>query len=422
MSERPMSERVVISGMGIVNAFGGNGCYSKEQYWSAIVAGESAIREWQPPGCKDFPVRYGAMVDFAQFQRDHQALIQQLPLLERRGYLGVAAAVYACRDAGIQTQANMGAAVCSGVPDISDQEMLAVAGDQAADWDLLKAETTSGLQVSNDSMAVAIAQQCQLRGPLLNINGACAGAAQAIGLAYRAIRRGEVDMMLAGGADSVFNSRVMSGLFLLGATATDSPKKARLCCPFDQQRTGLVAGEGGAFLVLESESSARARGATIYGELLAYGSSLDAYKVTAPHPEGLGAKAAMLAALKAGGLAPADIDYINAHGTSTPLNDRVETQVIKEVFATCSRYPLVSSTKSMIGHWISAAAAPEAIATVLALYHGLVPPTINLETPDPHCDLDYVPQARELPIRYALSNSLGFGGINACLAFGAYRA
>ena len=419
-----MSERVVITGMGIVNAFKGLPCYSKEQYWAAISRGVSAVSDWQPEGCDSFPVRYGATIDFSQFRRDHQTLISQAPLLERRGYFGLVAAIYAYRDAGIESSANMGCAVCSGVPDISDDEIvdLYARGDYPENLSSHHAGVSSGLLVSNDSMAAAIASCCNINGPLFNINGACAGAAQALGMAYHAIRRGEVDSMLAGGADSVFNTRVMSGLFLLGATATDSPKGSALCCPFDQRRSGLVAGEGGAFLMLEKESSARARGATMYAELLGYGSSLDAYKVTAPHPEGIGAKAAILSAINDAGLSLADIDYINAHGTSTPLNDQVETQIVKEIFARCASYPLMSSTKSMIGHWISAAAAPEAIATVLGIFHNKVPPTINLTDPDPQCDLDYVPQARDVEIRYALSNSFGFGGINACLAFGAYNA
>ncbi|MGK0440352.1 MAG: 3-oxoacyl-[acyl-carrier-protein] synthase II [Pseudohongiellaceae bacterium] len=409
--------------MGIVSAFAGLPCYTKEQYWNSIREGISAVTDWQPEGCDDFPVRYAAAINFAQFKTDHQQMLAGSPLLERRGYFGLAAALHAYKDARLDKSMSIGCAVCSGVPDISDNEMLALQAAGAYPESLQTHQPTdmSGLACSNDRMVSAIAEKCDITGPVLNINGACAGAAQALGMAYRAIRRGEVDVVLAGGADSVLNTRVMSGLFLLGATATTSPKGLSLCCPFDKQRSGLVAGEGGAFLVLESESSAKARGATIYAEVIGYGSSLDAYKITAPHPEGQGAKAAMLAAMNDAQIQPQDIDYINAHGTSTPLNDQVETHVIKDIFSACQDYPLVSSTKSMIGHWISAAAAPEAMATVLGIYHGVVPPTINLMTPDSDCDLDYVSHcAREKKIRYALSNSFGFGGINACLAFGAY--
>ena len=416
--------RVVITGMGIATAFSEDSlCYTKEDYWQQIKNGKSAVRPWHPQDAEDFPIQYAATINFDLLKRKFKSIFTDAPLLERRGYFGLVAARNAFIDAELNTSMRIGCATCSGVPEIHDDEMLSLTGDYPQSLASHRPHNHSGLATSNDRMIAAIAEQLNATGPVLNINGACAGAAQAIGVAYQAIQRGEVDIMLAGGADSVTNTRVMSGLFLLGATATSSTRKDTLCCPFDQARSGLVAGEGGAFLVLESEASAKARGAKIYAEMIGYGSSLDAYKVTAPHPEGDGAKMAITAALQDAALAPQAIDYINAHGTSTPMNDLVETQAIKEIFASDDKfYPLVSSTKSMIGHWISAAAAPEAMATVLGIYHATVPPTINLITADKQCDLDYVAgESRQHDIRYALSNSFGFGGINACLAFGQYQ-
>jgi 3-oxoacyl-[acyl-carrier-protein] synthase II len=424
--------RVVITGMGIINAFDDSSlCATKEEYWQSISSGKSAVRPWQPKDTEDFPVKYAATVNFDLFKEQYQASLTDAPLLERRGYFGLVAAKNAFKDANLTSSIRIGCATCSGVPEIHESEMLALGSTENYPESLKEHRldkpselSHSGLASTNDRMVSAIAESLSMTGPVININGACAGAAQAIGVAYRAIQRGETDAMLAGGADSVTNTRVMSGLYLLGATATSSPKKAALCSPFDQGRSGLVAGEGGAFLVLESEASAKERDALIYGEIVGYGSSLDAYKVTAPHPEGKGAEAAIVSALHDADLPPEKIDYINAHGTSTPMNDVVETQTIKRVFAqkNSSVYPLISSTKSMIGHWISAAAAPEAIATVLATYHGVVPPTINLNIPDVNCDLDYVPnQAREKKIHYAMSNSFGFGGINASIIIKAYN-
>ena len=225
--------------------------------------------------------------------------------------------------------------------------------------------------------------------------------------------------MLAGGADSVLNILTMGALLLLGAPSTSEDHGDRLCRPFDLQRSGLVAAEGAAVAVLERERHARTRGARVYAEVCGYGSSLDAYRITAPHPEGAGAALAMRGALTDAGLRPDEVDYINAHGTSTPLNDKSETLAIKTVFAEGDHFQrlLVSSTKSQIGHMIAAAGAPEFIATAMALHTGMVPATINLDTPDPECALDYVPhRPRDASPRTAISNSFGFGGINACLA------
>ena len=225
--------------------------------------------------------------------------------------------------------------------------------------------------------------------------------------------------MLVGGADSALNFYSMLAMHLIGAPSVDDSHGDRLCRPFDRARSGLVAGEGAGVLVLESESRALRRGAPIHAELCGFGSALDAYRITAPHPEGLGAAQAMERALADAGMAPEEVGHINAHGTSTPLNDATETLAIKRVFARGEHYRriAVSASKSQLGHLITAAGAPECVATALALKHGRVPPTLNLQDPDPLCDLDCVPLvARRMQLRAALTNSFGFGGLNVSLA------
>jgi len=257
-----------------------------------------------------------------------------------------------------------------------------------------------------------------LRGPNISVASACATGAHAIGEAARIIRRGEARVMICGGSEAVIVPLALAGFGNMGAISTrnDEPEKASR--PFDAQRDGFVMGEGAGVLVLESLDHALKRNARIYAELVGYGATADAFHITAPEESGLGAARAMELALKDAGLAPAEVDYINAHGTSTPLNDRVETRAIRLVFKSHADRLAVSSTKSMMGHLMGAAGAVEALVCVKSLETGWVHPTINYEYPDPECDLDYVPnQARRLNHRVALSNSFGFGGHNACLAF-----
>ncbi|AJR06552.1 putative 3-oxoacyl-(acyl-carrier-protein) synthase II [Photobacterium gaetbulicola Gung47] len=426
-----VNQKVVITGMGVISCYG----HQLADFWQAISHGKNGIKQWSEVEGTEFPVQYASTVDVCDLLQAFPNWPVDTKPVERRVLFGALAAQQALSDADIRCGEGIGVFSCSGVPEINDAELSQVNrnGIHAFSKQTMAAGANqfSALQSGNDNISVQIAHQSGATGPVVNINGACAGAAQSIGAAFQAIRRGELQQALAGGADSVLNARTMSGLFLLGATATANHRKNKLCCPFDAERGGLVAGEGGAYLVLESESSARARGARIYAEVQGYGSSMDAYKVTAPRPDGRGAQAAMVSALADAGIKPDAIDYINAHGTSTPLNDKIETAAIKTIFGygsvsskgeNGSQLPLVSATKSMIGHWISAAAAPEAIATVLAIHHGLVPPTINLQNSDPLCDLDYVPDiARPYSLTHCLSNSFGFGGINSSLVFGKYN-
>jgi 3-oxoacyl-[acyl-carrier-protein] synthase II len=418
-----MTRRVVVTGLGAVCGLG----LDWQTMWDGLCQGRSAIRAWQLPGVDDFPVRYAAPVDDEAFAERYGADEELNRPMERRARFGLAAAGQALADAGFEASGapgRVGTAVGSGVPERDPHELLhAVSEDGKPSWQTLYARRAElspagGLLCTNDALAVSIARRHRLRGPALNFSTACAGAAHAIGHGLRMIRRGEVDAMLVGGADSVLNLPTMTGLHLLGAPSTSELFGDRLCRAFDRDRSGLVAAEGAAMLVLESEESARRRGARVYAELAGFGSSLDAHQVTAPHPEGKGAALAMSRALADAGVAPEQVDCVNAHGTSTPLNDPIETRAIKDVFASGEHYRklAVTANKTMLGHLIAAAGAPELIATVLSVRDGVVPPTLNLENPDPACDLDYVPdKARYREVSVAVSNSFGFGGLNASL-------
>lgn len=420
-----MSQRVVVTGLGIVGRLG----FHWRDFWNALLAGESAIVPWQPGAIGDFPVRYAAPVDDAAFAAAYTGPLEALPPMERRSRFGAMAAYAAMHDAGLAADSDihLGVAVGSGIPERDSTDMLLAMTENGPSWDAFYArrnELNPALRAGNDQLGAVIARLFNARGPVQNFSTACAGAAHAIGSAFRMIRSGEINCMIAGGADSVLSPMTMTGLHLLGAPSVNDDLGDKLCRPFDEARSGFVAAEGGAFVVLESLDQALARNANIYGEIVGFGSSMDAYRVTAPHPEGKGAAQAMANALRDAALAPAAIDYINAHGTSTPLNDPAETMAIKQVFAAGEHYRklAVSATKSQIGHWIAAAGAPEFIATLLAARDGIAPPTLNLENPDAACDLDYVPgQARPMAIGAALSNSFGFGGLNASLIVKPYR-
>jgi 3-oxoacyl-[acyl-carrier-protein] synthase II len=267
-----------------------------------------------------------------------------------------------------------------------------------------------------------ISIQLGAKGPNSCVSTACATGNHAIGDSFRIIQRGEADAMLAGGSEAVISSLCVAGFSNCKALSTRNSEPERASRPFDKERDGFVMGEGAAVLLLEALESALNRGATIYAEVIGYGMSADAYHVTAPAPEGEGAFRSMQHAVCDAGLRPEEVDYINAHGTSTPYNDVNETIAIKRLFGPHAYRLAVSSIKSMIGHTLGAAGAIEGVATILSLKRGILPPTINYDFPDPECDLDYVPnKARQVPIRVALNNSFGFGGTNATLAFRRYE-
>jgi 3-oxoacyl-[acyl-carrier-protein] synthase II len=260
------------------------------------------------------------------------------------------------------------------------------------------------------------------KGPNSATCTACSASAHAIGDAWEIIRRGDADVMIAGGSEAAITPMGVGGFAALRALSTRNDEPTKASRPFDKDRDGFVVGEGSGVLILEEFERAKARGARIYAELVGYGMTADAYHITAPSEDGDGPLRVMQRAIKAAAIEPSQIDYINAHGTSTPHGDKIETLAIKRAFGECARKLAVSSTKSMTGHLLGAAGGLEAGITTLAVYHQTAPPTINLDSADEECDLDYVPHSpRKLPIRYALSNSFGFGGTNAALLFKRYE-
>jgi 3-oxoacyl-[acyl-carrier-protein] synthase II len=260
------------------------------------------------------------------------------------------------------------------------------------------------------------------KGPNSATCTACSASAHAIGDAYEIILRGDADVMIAGGSEAAITPMGVGGFGALRALSTRNDEPERASRPFDKDRDGFVVGEGSGVVILEEYERARARGARVYAELVGYGMTADAFHITAPSEDGDGPFRVMNRAIKSAGIQPADVDYINAHGTSTPHGDKVETIAIHRSFGDHAARVAVSSTKSMTGHLLGAAGGLEAGITVLAVHHQIAPPTINLDEPDEACDLDYVPNAaRPMPIRYALSNSFGFGGTNAALLFKRYE-
>lgn len=289
----------------------------------------------------------------------------------------------------------------------------------AAELDRISPESL--IRNNSSRPAALISERFGLKGLNATVTTACASATQAIGTAYRAIRRGEADLVVAGGADSMLNPVGLVFFVLLGSAAVSKSGPESLCRPFDRKRSGLVMGEGAGIVVLEEESHAVGRDARIYAEVAGYASTMDAWRLTAPHPEGDGAAEAMRRALADAGMAPGEIDYINAHGTSTKLNDLAETIAVKKAFAENAKKVAVSSSKSLTGHLLAASGGPEFVFTVLSTARDEIHPTINLSNPDPKCDLDYVPnEKRRKLVRAALSNSFGFGGQNACIVVRKY--
>jgi 3-oxoacyl-[acyl-carrier-protein] synthase II len=296
----------------------------------------------------------------------------------------------------------------------------------------LAAFAKKGLEILNPAAEIEqepnmpagyVAGLFNLQGPNANCLTACAASSQAIGEATEIIRRGDADAMLSGGAHSMIHPFGVTGFNLLTALSTSNDEPTKASRPFDRLRDGFVLGEGGAMIVLEEFEHAKRRGATILAEILGYGTTADAYRITDIHPDGRGAIACMKMAIADASLAPADIQYVNAHGTSTAVNDRVETVACKQVFGDRAYQTPVSSTKSMMGHLIAAAGVTEAIVCMLAIRDNVLPPTINYENPDPDLDLDYVAnQSRPAPVNFALSNSFGFGGQNISLVVGRFRA
>ena len=421
--------RVVITGCGMVTPLGKN----TEETFSRAVRGESGIRWIRSFDTTGLPCRIAGEVDDLWLGGCEEPKLGKLDKFAARG---VKLALIAGREAVQQAR----------LEEIKDRESIGVAlgshGDNprvtdivsmhrfynGAAWDLpalLRAEGYPYLQFFRRKPDVAMALVAGVfgcKGSNLSIVSACAAGAHAIGEAYRLIRQGRAQAMIAGGCEATVDLMGLLGFTLIKALAERYTAPEKASRPFDRKRSGFVMSEGAGIVVLEELEQARARGAPILGELLGYGDAADAYRITDTHPKGEGAVLAMRAALDDAELAPAAVDYINAHGTSTAQNDAAETLAIKEVFGERAKAIPVSSNKSMLGHTIAAAGAIEAILTLVGMQRGILLPTINYESPDPKCDLDYVPNvARNQSHRIALSNSFGFGGQNACLCLGRYE-
>ena len=415
--------RVVITGIGILSPVG-NGCKS---FWQGLISGLSGIRPITLFDASSFPVRIGAEVK----EFDISAISREFPdaasLRDRKVFLGLAAARQAVSDSQLEEKHLKGASLHIGV----GLEMLCLEDlvSFAQETNISKAianrllEKLDGrlLQTPLDSTAEILGNKYGfLAGRYTNCS-ACAAGAQSIGDAWHLVRRGDVSVALAGATDSMLNPLGLGGFSILRVLSDENNTPEKACRPFDVTRKGTALGEGAAFLVLERLEHALSRGARIVAEVLGYGSSMDAFRVSDPDPDGKGAIQSMLVAMEEAGLAPEQIDCVNAHGTGTPKNDVVETNAIKKVLGARAYEVPVHAVKSMTGHMIAASGAVEAAAAALTIAEKRVPPTINLEKPDPECDLDYVVgKARQFYGMTVLSNSFGFGGQNATLVFGRY--
>lgn len=403
--------RVVITGMGIISAIGLN----KEEFWSSLLAGKSGISLIDRFDTEGFPTKIAAQVKGFN-------VVDYVPRKEARRMdlfvqYACAAARLAVEDAALEinaeNKARTGVWIGSGI------------GGMGTFENQHSAFTNKGVNgISPFFIPMMIPNMASGQvSIMLGANGpngctvtACASGTNSIGEAFRLIKHGIADTMITGGTEASITPLAMGGFCAMKAMSTANDDPLRSCKPFDLNRDGFVMGEGSGILVLEEMEQALSRGARIYAEVIGYGASGDANHMVQPDSEGKGAILAFKSAISEAGIAPEEIDYINAHGTGTGLNDEMETKVIKEVFGDHSRKLVINSTKPAHGHMLGAGGGAELIAAVMAMHHSMVPATINLETPDPLCDLDYVPgQARELNIKTAISDSLGFGGHNAVL-------
>ncbi len=411
-----MQKRVVVTGLGIISPVG----TGLEQFWTSLTGGVSGIRRITRFDATNFSTQIaGEVVDFdpAEYMDKKEAR-----RMDRFTQFAVAASGMAIEDANLDLETadrdRIGVILGSGIGGIETLEnqarVLAEKGPSRVSPIFVP-------MIISNMGAGQVAISYGLRGPNSTSVSACASSSNAIGDAFKMLQWGYADVMVTGGMEAPITPLAMAGFCTMKAMSSRNEEPEKASSPFDARRDGFVAGEGAAILILESLEHAQKRGARIYAEIVGYGSSCDAYHMVAPDPEGNGAVNSMKAALKDAGAAPESVDYINAHATSTPLGDKAETLAIKKLFGEHAPKIAVSSTKSMTGHLLGAAGGLEAIASILAIQRGVIPPTINYEQPDPDCDLDFVPNvARKAKVRFALSNSFGFGGHNATLAFKEY--
>ena len=412
-----MNKRVVITGLGMVTPLG----IGVKKNWEAVCSGKSGIRPITKFDASPFASQIAGEVP--DFRSEDFMDKQQVRRFDIFVHYAVASARMAMEDSGLKIDSSNGHRVgCltgSGLGGLAMLEhyhtVLLEKGPRR-----ISPFFIPGIIANMAPGQIAI--EFGAKGPNISLETACAAGCHAVGESFRLIREGRADAMITGGSEAVITPLALGGFCSMRALSTrnDEPEKASR--PFDLNRDGFIIGEGAGILILEELNQALERGSKIYAEVVGYGLSGDAYHVSAPEPDGEGAINCMSMAIEDAGMIPENIDYINAHGTSTKLNDSSENKAIKSVFRSHAHKLAISSTKSMTGHLLGGAGGVEAIYTALAIKHGVMPPTINYETPDPECDLDYVPNvARNAEVKVAMSNSFGFGGTNACLIFKAYE-
>ena len=407
--------RVVVTGIGTVNPLGKN----VEEYWHGLIEGRSGASPIERFPADKLATKFACQVQ--NFDPSEFIERKAAQRMARFSQMAVVASGMALADSGIdlgkEDDFRVGVAMGTGIGAFDDMTAGAASFLTKGRLNPLYAPT-----IIPNMAGASVAMRFHIRGPNTTVTTACAASTQSLGEATRVIQRGEADVMLAGGTEASLCEVGIASFNAIRALSTrnDAPEKASR--PFDRDRDGFVPGEGAGTLILESREHAVARGARIYGEVLGYATTNDAYHQVAPDETGVAPAKAVTLALKDAGLEPSDIDYVNAHGTSTQLNDAGETRALKLALGEYARKVAISSTKSMIGHLLGAAGAVEAIATLLTINRGVIHPTINYENPDPECDLDYVPNtARRKDVRIAISNGFGFGGHNAVVVLGRYE-
>lgn len=409
-----MSRKVVITGMGVVTPLGCN----LDTYWDRLMAGQSAVRRVQQFDVSAYPSKIAAEV--VEFNVDDFLSKKEQRRTDPYNHYAMGAAKLAMTDSGLdmsrENPVRVGVIAGSGIGGIQTMQ---IQHNILREKGPMRCSPFMIPQMITNMISGLIAIKFGMKGPNYAVVSACATAAHAMGDAMRSIQHGDADVMLSGGSDASICELGFAGFCSLRALSTRNDEPARASRPYDKDRDGFIMGEGASIVVLEEYEHARQRGARIYCELSGFGATCDAYHETAPSEDGDGAARAMTLAMKESGMNPDQVDYINAHGTSTQLNDKCETRAVKLAFGPdLAKKVMLSSTKSMMGHLLGAAGAVEAAVCALAIRNSGIPPTINYETPDPECDLDYVPNtAREKQVGFALSNSLGFGGHNVTLAF-----
>lgn len=406
-----MENRVVVTGIGVITPIG----IGKDVFWEGLKAGRSGVDQITQFDTTDFPTRIAAEVK--DFNPEDYLDRKEARRMARFIQFAVACAGLSLKDSGLDLGKvdlnRVGVSVGSGIGGVKTME------DQARVLIEKGPKRVSPFLVP--MMIANMASGCVsiafgAKGPNTTLVTACATSTHSIGDSFRILQRGDADVMIAGGSEASITPLSVAGFCAVKALSTRNEEPQKASRPFDAERDGFVMGEGAAVLILETIDHALARGARIYVEICGFGMSADGFHITAPDPEGEGASRCISNALADAGMDPEDIDYINAHGTSTPLNDKLETMAIKKVFKEHAQRIPVSSTKSMIGHLLGAAGGAELAASILSMSYGIIPPTINYENPDPECDLDYVPGSfREAKIKVFLSNSFGFGGTNASI-------